>query len=38
MEDLIVLRDCLVVGMTTTGAAKFRTVLEGLKSPIGNYF
>ena len=33
-EDLHVLRDAVVIGMTTTGAAKYRTILEVIKPTI----
>jgi hypothetical protein len=35
MIDLDILRDSLIVGMTTTGAAKFRSLLQALKAKIG---
>lgn len=36
--DGIILREAQVVGMTTTGAAKYNTVLRMIKSKIGNFF
>jgi hypothetical protein len=35
MIDLEVMRDSFVVGMTTTGAARLRTLLQALKPRIG---
>lgn len=35
MNDLEVLKDSLVVGMTTTGAARLQTLLQALKAKIG---
>jgi hypothetical protein len=35
MNDLDILRDSLIVGMTTTGAAKFQSLLQALKAKIG---
>jgi hypothetical protein len=35
MIDLEVMRDSYVVGMTTTGAARLRTLLQALKPRIG---
>ncbi|KAG5870922.1 hypothetical protein JTB14_004143 [Gonioctena quinquepunctata] len=34
MEDVKVMKESLVIGMTTTSAARLRPVLEALKSPI----
>jgi len=34
-NDLDILRESLIVGMTTTGAAKFRSLLQALKAKIG---
>jgi hypothetical protein len=36
MNDLAILRESLVVGMTTTGAAKLQSLLQALKAKIGN--
>ena len=35
MNDLDILRESLIVGMTTTGAAKFQSLLQALKPKIG---
>jgi hypothetical protein len=35
MNDVDILRESLVVGMTTTGAAKFQSLLQALKAKIG---
>jgi len=35
MNDLDILRESLIVGMTTTGAAKFQSLLQALKAKIG---
>jgi hypothetical protein len=35
MNDLDILRESLIVGMTTTGAAMFQSLLQGLKAKIG---
>jgi hypothetical protein len=35
MNDLDILRKSLIVGMTTTGAAKFQSLLQALKAKIG---
>jgi len=35
MNDLDILREFLIVGMTTTGAAKFQSLLQALKAKIG---
>jgi hypothetical protein len=35
MNDLDILRESLIVGMTTTGAAKFQSLLQALKPRIG---
>jgi hypothetical protein len=35
MNDVEILRESLVVGMTTTGAAKFQSLLQALKAKIG---
>jgi hypothetical protein len=35
MNDLDILRESLIVGMTTTGAARCRSVLQALKAKIG---
>lgn len=34
MEDVQAMKRCLVVGMTTTGAARLRSSLQSLRSPI----
>jgi hypothetical protein len=35
MNDLYILRESLIVGMTTTGAAKLQSLLQALKAKIG---
>jgi hypothetical protein len=35
MNDVDILRESLIVGMTTTGAAKFQSLLQALKAKIG---
>jgi hypothetical protein len=35
MNDLDILKESLVVGMTTTGAAKLQSLLQALKAKIG---
>jgi hypothetical protein len=35
MNDLDILRESVIVGMTTTGAAKFQSLLQALKAKIG---
>lgn len=35
IEDIKLMKQCHVVGMTTTGAARYQTILENLKCPIG---
>lgn len=35
--DLEILKDTAVIGMTTTGAARLRKLLQSLAHPIGNY-
>lgn len=34
MEDIRIMKTKLVIGMTTTGAARFQTILQALQSPI----
>lgn len=38
IEDINLMRDMQVVGMTTSGAAKYQTLLQALKCPIGILF
>ena len=35
MNDLDILRESLIVGMTTTGAARFQSLLQALRAKIG---
>lgn len=37
LENIEILKDMHIIGLTTTGAAKNRIMLEGLESPIGMY-
>lgn len=37
IEDVQLMKSMHVVGMTTTGAARYQTLLQAVKSPIGKY-
>lgn len=38
IDDIRIMKTMKVIGMTTTGAARYQTTLQAIKSPIGKEF